>query len=26
VRLWDPDRDQPALLAPGTPVRFVETA
>ncbi|WP_127480443.1 5-oxoprolinase subunit B family protein [Nocardioides pantholopis] len=21
--LWDPDRDPPALLAPGTPVRFV---
>ncbi len=24
--LWDPDRDPPALLAPGTRVRFVEVA
>ncbi|WP_193607126.1 5-oxoprolinase subunit B family protein [Nocardioides lijunqiniae] len=23
VRLWDPERAEPALLAPGTPVRFV---
>jgi allophanate hydrolase subunit 1 len=23
--LWDLDRDQPALLPPGTRVRFVET-
>jgi KipI family sensor histidine kinase inhibitor len=23
VPLWDPDRAEPALLAPGTPVRFV---
>jgi len=25
VRLWDPDRSEPALLAPGTRVRFVAT-
>jgi KipI family sensor histidine kinase inhibitor len=26
VRLWDETRDPPALLAPGTPVRFVEVS
>ncbi len=26
VRLWDPDRDPPALLAPGRRVRFVEVS
>jgi KipI family sensor histidine kinase inhibitor len=26
VRLWDPDRDPPALLAPGQQVRFVEVS
>jgi KipI family sensor histidine kinase inhibitor len=25
LRLWDPDRSEPALLAPGTRVRFVST-
>jgi len=25
LRLWDPERDEPALLAPGTRVRFVST-
>ncbi len=24
ITLWDSDRDPPALLAPGTPVRFVD--
>ena len=24
IALWDADRDPPALLAPGTPVRFVD--
>jgi allophanate hydrolase subunit 1 len=24
IALWDIDRDPPALLAPGTPVRFVD--
>ncbi len=26
LRLWDPTSEQPALLAPGTPVRFVAAA
>ena len=26
ARLWDADRDEPALLTPGTRVRFVEVS
>jgi allophanate hydrolase subunit 1 len=26
LALWDPTREQPALLAPGTRVRFVEAS